>query len=140
MTWISCSTTNQPQVTTYIIQFLAVSQYRRYMSSGASSISYIINEYLNEINELWGIPIYNCVCVDLITTALEYTKDAVGASVSLVWKRLSIECPPDQIKYLWCELVSAMEFNNFSHWIYAITDFSIREHQSLTTPEGLNKI
>lgn len=33
-------------------------------------ISYIINEYFNEINELWGILIYNCVCVDLIIIVL----------------------------------------------------------------------
>lgn len=36
---------------------------------------------------------YNIVSVWIITTALQYTKDAVGASISL-----SIECPPDQIK------------------------------------------
>lgn len=46
--------------------------------------------------------IYYCVCVDN-HNCIAYTKDAVGASISLVLKRLSIECPPDQIKYLWCD-------------------------------------
>lgn len=55
-------------------------------------ISYIINEYFNEINELWGILIYNCVCVDLIIIVLEYIKDVVGVLVFFLWKRLFIEC------------------------------------------------